>query len=281
MLDVLGLNVIGSVSDQVMINESTIHYLMDRDFRRTPGCMLMYKVLGKTIVHRYDVPHVIKVVRNNFREKDLQHCINERWNISNSTSKTTGRQQIASWADVENLYQIDRTGFHRLLPKITEQHINPTKLKMRVCVATQVFSQTYGTVMLHCAENQQLPSKSSATAQILLFFNDLFDSLNGSGPTQTGSLEGSINEHSVHFVFWEYALTMLAKMKFVDKDTGKINTRSSVLYKIQSTIKGYQEIARICLNLNMKDVSLRYFKKIYKNLFVKKWFLFRVKSMGQ
>lgn len=272
-----------SVSDQVPTNESTVNRLMDRDFTRTPGCLLKYKVLGRTIIHCYDASHWIKVVRNNFEVKDLRHCIDKRFDVA--CHHTTGKQQVASWEDVKALYELDRTGCHRFLPKITEQHIKPTKLKMKVCVATEVFSQTYGTVMLHCVEKEQIPAKSSGTAQLLLFINDLFDSLNGSGPVQIADLKGSIDENSVHFVFWEYALLMLSKMNFIDKTTGNINTRSTVLKRIESTIRGYQEVTRICFNLNINEVSLRYLKilnpsisKCVDRIFFKKslvkWYIF-------
>lgn len=231
---------------------------MDRDFLRTPGCLLKYNVCGKTITHCYDGPHIVKVVRNNFEVKDFKHYIKERWHIS--SCKTYGNAQLASWDDVKRLYELDRAGCHRFLPKITEEHIKPAKLKMKVFVATQVFSQTYGTVMMQCAENNQIPIQSFATAQMLLFFNDFFDSINGSGPAQMGSLKGSINEDSVHFAFWDWALFMLSKMNYIDRKTGEVNSRSTVINKIESTIRGYQEITRICLNNNIKEVSLRYFK---------------------
>lgn len=247
-----------SVCDQVNMNESAIHRLMDRDFRRTPGCLLQYKVAGRTITHCYDPPHIIKAVRNNLEKKNFKHFITERWNIS--SSKAYGKQQVASWDHIKQLYELDRVGLHRFLPKITEEHIHPAKLKMKVCVATQVFSQTYGTVMLHCAKNKQMPEVSSATAQMLLFFNDVFDSINGSGPAQMGSLKGSINKDSVHFAFWEWALFMLSKMNYVHKITGRINNRSTVIKKLESTIRGYQEVTRICLNKNIEEVSLRYFQ---------------------
>lgn len=253
-----GLNVIHSVSDQVITNESAIHRLMDRDFYRTPGCLLKYKVGDKTIIHGYDAPHWLKVIRNNLLVKNLQHFINERWNVL--TGKVYGKEQVASWDDVQRVYDLDRLGCPRLLPKISDEHIKPQKLKMKVCVATQIFSQTYSTVMQTFAEKKLIPESSCATAQLLLFFNDLFDSANGSGPSQSGTLKGSINKDSSHFAFWEWALFMLPKMNFIDKLTGNVNSRSTVFDKIQSTIRGYEEVTRICLNNNIEEVSLRYFK---------------------
>lgn len=257
-----GLNILMSCCDQVSTNESAINGLMDLDFKRTPSCVLKYKVLDKTIIHCFDASHWIKVVRNNSEVKDLSHCIKERFNLVLSSGKTNGERQIASWEDVKTLYELDRTGCHRFLPKITEQHIKPTKLKMKVCNATQVFSQTYGEVMLHCAENKQIPAKSCGTAQFLLFINDLFDSLNGSGPAQIDSLKGSIDKNSVHFLFWEYALAILSKMNFIDKITGEINSRSTVFDRIMSTVRGYDEITKMCLNQNMEEVCLRYVKNL-------------------
>ncbi|KAG4065540.1 hypothetical protein HA402_013310 [Bradysia odoriphaga] len=209
-----GLNVIGTVSDQVKINESTIHYLMDRDFIRSPGGLLQFKVQGKTIIHCYDVPHLLKVERNNLLIKNMTHCIQNRWEISGLND--IGEQQVASWQDVAAVFGIDQVAYPRLLPNIKDEHIKPIKLKMKVCVATQVFSQTYGNTMLQAVQKKQLRSEAVGTAQILFFFNDLFDSMNGDGPVEPGSLKGSINKDSVHFAYWEYALKMLSKMNFLE-----------------------------------------------------------------
>ncbi|XP_037038241.1 uncharacterized protein LOC119075785 isoform X2 [Bradysia coprophila] len=260
-----GLNVIHSVSDQVVTNESAIHRLMDRHFVRSPGCLLKYKVCDKTIIHGYDAPHWLKVVRNNLQVKNFKHFISERWNIS--TPKIYGKSQVASWDDVESVYDQDKTGCPRLLPNINGEHIKPERLKMKVCVATQVFSQKYSNVMEDFADRKLIRDSSRETARMLLFFNDLFDSVNGSGPAQIARLKGSINERSVHFVFWDWALFMLSKMDFIDKVSGEVNHHSTVINKIQSTIRGYQEVTRICLNSNIEEVSLRYFKFSVLNIF--------------
>lgn len=230
---------------------------MDKDFVRSPGALLKFKVQGKTIIHCYDVPHLLKVQRNNLQVKNMTHFIEKRWDFSDCNKP--GKKQVASWKDVADLYTQDRKGFPRRLKKINYEHITPTKLKMKVCIATQVFSQTYGNVMQFAVEKKKLRSEAAGTAQILWFFNDLFDSLNGGGPVEPGSLKGSISKDSVHFVYWEYALSMLAKMNFVCIDTGKINTNSLVINRFMSTIRGYQEITRICLNMKIEEVSLRYF----------------------
>lgn len=259
-----------SVSDQLQVNESAIHSLMDRDFRRTPGCLLKYKIGDKTIVHCYDPPHIVKVVRNNLEVKNLKHFIDGRWDITKS--KNYGNEQLASWDDVELVYNQDKDACPRSLVKISKEHIHPQRLKMKVNVATQIFSQTLGTFMLDYAKKHEQHSHASGTAQLLLFINDIFDSINGSGSEQRGSLKGSITKDSVHFVFWEWALFMLSRMNYVDKETNKINNRSTVLNKIKSTIRGYEEVTRICLNENIEEVCLRY---LYCNFLFSYYGIFR------
>lgn len=256
----LGLNLIGSVCDQPPINVAAVHDLIE------PGCegvtptgdLLVYKVLDHNLIHAYDVPHIWKVLRNNMLVKDLCHTLTKRWEITDC--KHFGRvKKYASWDHVVQLYDLDKRATHRLAPKLTPEHITPDKEKMKVANATQIFSQTVGKVMLRCSEMRQLPANVADTALVLLFFNDLFDSLNGGGVPQCESLKGSVNDQSIHFAYWEYALSVIANMDFVDKSTRTINNRSTVLKKLESTIKGYMEITKICLNSNLPEVAIRYF----------------------
>lgn len=190
--------------------------------------------------------------------KKLRHFVAKRWKISDSSNTLSKKAQFASWDYVSELYNIDCQSAHRSLKKITDEHINPKKEKMTVSVAAQIFSEKFGTVMLDYSEQDDNPDNFSETAQILLFFNDVFDSLNGSESPCVGNLAGSIDKNSVHFDFWEYALNMLSKMDFVDKTSGSINNKSTVLKKFESTIRGYIELTKICFKLKMTKVSLRY-----------------------
>lgn len=125
---------------------------------------MKYKFQSKTIIHCYDNPHLLKVIRNNLLTKDLHHSIVNRWTVTNSIVESTNTQ-VASWIDVERLYQV---GGHSL-DKITDEHIKPDKLKMKVSVATQIFSKTYGELMQLCAEKGHMPATANGTAQILFF----------------------------------------------------------------------------------------------------------------
>lgn len=183
------------------------------------------------------------------------HFIPERWPTDNKNN--IGSQQIASWDHILALYQMDSQSAQRRLPKLTDEHLAPNKLKMKVSLATQIFSNTCGTFMLRCIEQNKLPKHFADTAKLLLFFNDLLDSMNGS-EEEDDTVKSAVIANSVHFDFWEYALSILPKMSFVDKFTGEINNRSSVLKKTESTVRGYKEFAKTCDKLNIAKVSIRY-----------------------
>ncbi|KAJ6636967.1 hypothetical protein Bhyg_09693 [Pseudolycoriella hygida] len=236
----------GSVCDQAPNNVSTINSLMNSDSdtrcRANSGQLLSYKLSNATVIHCFDTPHLLKGTRNNLITKDLRHSVFNRWSSSNvdTNSSKRSKQLVASWKDVIEMYELHLKGNRRLLRKITPEHIKPEKQKMKVSVACQVFSQTYGKVMLECSDKEQLSYDCSGTAQILTFFNDFFDSLNGSSTKNDNELKSAVSENSVHFRFWDYALLMLSRMKFADKKTGQGTNRTKNVENWMSTIRGYQ-----------------------------------------
>lgn len=250
-----------STCDQVSVNVKAIHQLMNPDCATaSKGGLLSYEIHGITIIHCFDPPHLIKGIRNNLITKTLRHRISKRWNLSaiDPIRKVNlQRPRNAKWDHVDRLYRLNLEGSTKFLPKLSPEHIKPNKSKMKVSVATQVFSQTCGRNMLKYADGQTLSKNHSDTGEVLLFFNDLFDSMNGSHEHEANSLKGAVTVNSPHFAFWDYALKVLSEMNFYDKITGKLTHRTSVLKHFQSTIRGYVEICRKCLKLNMKGISLR------------------------
>jgi len=111
----------------------------------------------------YDVPHLIKSVRNNLLNGDI-HFDNGK----------------ASWRHVSDLYKIDATSLKaRSLCKITEKHIEPNSFdRMKVSLATQVFSRSVKAAMLTAVDTNQLPQEAVQTAQFVGELNDIFDCLN-------------------------------------------------------------------------------------------------------
>ncbi len=268
-LSSLGLNPILSVCDQVYTNSNTVNLLINPNGSTTAnrGQLLKYYVNGREIIHVYDPSHLIKTLRNNLQTKDLVHTISSRWRNGTNVNNVKNVRQTASWDHVFALYKKDTESNQRQLLKLTDEHLAPKKYKMKVSLATQVFSTTCGTVMFDFIKEKKLPEHFGGTAKILLFMNDIFDSFNGSKENKGESLKSAVQVNSMHFSFWEYALSILSQMNFVNKDNGLINNRSSVLKKVESTIRGFMTISKKCFELDILKVSLRY--NFFKYLMVK------------
>lgn len=94
--------------------------------------MRMFFFIGNhKIIPLYDIPHLIKGVRNNLLTKDIYFT-------------STNKEKVAKWQDIYTAWQLD--GFScdlRITPKLTEHHVNRECIKkMKVSICTQVFSHT-------------------------------------------------------------------------------------------------------------------------------------------
>lgn len=258
---------IGSVCDAVATNIAAVNKLINPSCRRgnTTGTLLEYTINGSKIIHCFDPPHLIKSLRNNLLVKDLKHCVsfNETKFKPNGTivwNEKSKVKRVASWKDVRNFYEFNnnQNGLFNLIPKITDEHINPDRRKMKVNLATQVFSGTYGRNMYLCSKRKQLSNNDCiGTAAIMLFFNDVFDSVNGDGVLEPDKLTGSLTRESKHFKFWDYAIKMLDTMTFTENlKTGKPN-KSNVLKHFMTTLKGLREISERLFQLGFQSIPLR------------------------
>ena len=99
------------------------------------------------LVPLYDVPHLIKGIRNNLLDKDLIWLQNE----------TTLR---ATWKDVVAAYEIDDCKDElkeiKMLGRIKTHHLYPTQQKkMKVAYATQVLSNSMAFAIFSMAKNSK------------------------------------------------------------------------------------------------------------------------------
>ncbi|XP_037037374.1 uncharacterized protein LOC119075089 [Bradysia coprophila] len=256
-VQIIGLMPILSVCDTCSTNATAVNVLVYPNTHQTKqsGDLLQYKINGQLITHTYDPSHLIKVVRNNLQTKNLAHFVTDRW--TPGLKEFEEKLQIAAWNDIDKLYRKDVLSPQRLAEALSEEHLNPNKLKMKVSIATQVFSNTCGLAMMQYVERGILQKDVVSTANFIFFMNDLFDSINGSNNHPGNSLKSAVTPNSLHFEFWEYALIMLENMFYVDKIDGERNDRSSVLKKFESTIRGYQEVAKTCFKANIPKLNIR------------------------
>lgn len=132
----IGLNIVATVCDQGSNNQAAINALVQetREKYLRIGKELYefhFEVDDSTIIPLYDVPHLFKGLRNNLLKYDL--CFLE-----------DGKKKLAKWSDIYMAYKMDPyLGSFRLMPKITDAHVNPEKInKMKVSKCTQVFSNS-------------------------------------------------------------------------------------------------------------------------------------------
>lgn len=109
-------------------------------------CML---IDNHQVIPLYDVPHLLKGIRNNLLAKNLI------WNNKQEQLK-------AKWDDILKAYLID-SSFEdvRCLPRITEHHVEPKKIrKMKVSYAAQVLSHSMaGAITLMARDSKFINSR--------------------------------------------------------------------------------------------------------------------------
>lgn len=140
-----GLTVVASVCDQGTNNRQAMKLLLNE----TRGIYLrrgeepkenIIIINGKEIVPLYDPPHLLKGMRNNLLNKDLQF-------------EKDGTIKTAKWSHLRLLLK-ENPGYKgiKMIPKLTEHHVNPEKLnKMKVKYASQIFSRTIASNMGYLA----------------------------------------------------------------------------------------------------------------------------------
>ncbi|KAJ8980836.1 hypothetical protein NQ317_018416 [Molorchus minor] len=241
----LGLDIIASVCDQGAANVAAINKLMAETSeqclqKKEQNTYFGYIIDNKEIVPLFDVPHLFKGIRNNLLNKNLHFSIN-------------GKDMEAKWEHIIQFYLLDISDNTRICPKLTDRHVIPEKInKMKVSACTQIFSNTVGSLMKRIAtwnvEHQyKLENKATDTAELILFLDPLFDSLNGSskiGPVSK-PLKGGVTATSPHEDYWRNAIKIIDTMKFYCPQKRKFVSRPASLTNLIKTIRGFIYIKKI------------------------------------
>lgn len=112
----------------------------------------------------FDVPHLLKCVRNNFIDNDFKL-----------------QDKYIKFSDIKKIYDLDiHSSTGRSLPKLTESHLNPNSFeKMNVKLATQLFSHSVAAAIKTAVVTGEITSSTAMdTANFVEVMNNLFDALN-------------------------------------------------------------------------------------------------------
>lgn len=157
-----GLIIFNTVCDQSTVNVGAITELVKAGLCTYETAVWRNEVMhlaGQKIIPLYDVPHLIKGVRNNLLTKDLIYTINNS-------------QKIFKWEYFQMIYAVDKS--------YGEEHVNPEKNnKMRVKHATQIFSHSMAVVAEHLTAKGALTEDCRQIIDITLLLDNLFDTLHG------------------------------------------------------------------------------------------------------
>lgn len=121
-------------------------------------------IYGRKLTLIYDMPHLIKSLRNNLLDGNIQ--------IENN---------IISFQDVKKAYQIDtQSKTVRALCKITPSHLAPNAFQKMSCkLAIQVLSRSVAATIKTCISTGELKSNTAlCTSEFFEKINDMFDSAN-------------------------------------------------------------------------------------------------------
>lgn len=178
-----GLTIVALICDKGSTNVKAIRHLIQNSKREAFYNNIDLKqdiiiINEERIIPLYDPPHLLKCIRNNLLTKDLQYKLKD------------DKIRTAKWSHVEDVYEIDNSNGHfREMRKLTDFHVVPSKIKkMKVSYCTQVLSNTVSSIMALMSKshshsfifNKTMLPEGVDTAELLFFFNELFDSLNGS-----------------------------------------------------------------------------------------------------
>ncbi|XP_076150575.1 uncharacterized protein LOC143134015 [Alosa pseudoharengus] len=182
--------------------------------------------INKPIPLIFDVPHLVKSIRNNLK----RHPINIQ-----------GKE--VSWRHLEEFYLKDKTGVIRMAPKLTERHIYlPPFTNMRVKLATQVLSHSVASGMQTMVVQKLLPEEALHTAKFAEDMDRLFDVLNSRSMKDTKWWRRPLSADSSRVDYLRSCVPWVKTWKF--GSTRPPLCHAGLVLSIQSLLKLHQELMR-------------------------------------
>ncbi|KAK3907334.1 Transposable element P transposase [Frankliniella fusca] len=199
----IGLTVVASVSDQGPTNRSTI-----RELKEECGDSVFYCVDQSRVYHVWDVPHLMKSVRNNLLTSNL----------------IFGSGKLAKWRDVIDYYNLDNSLCK--MSVLTRKHVDPKgRDKMRVSLASQALGSrtANGMEYTHRVTNgEKLPSCMD-TVEFIRLIDFYFDICNGPRASKfepQKSTRCDVTADSLHLQEWHTMRNNMKNWIFVRKKNG-------------------------------------------------------------
>lgn len=147
----------------------------------------------------FDTPHLMKSIRNTLSKYDIEINLD-----------------IIKWKYIEQFYKTDKEKCIKLAPKLTDSHIYFSGFeKMRVKLATQVFSRTVASALYTHSVLGALPPEAAATATFIQNTDELFDVFNSAHLHHFRSRKCAISDSNDNLAFLDTMETWLNSWKVI------------------------------------------------------------------
>lgn len=196
-----GYNVVATVCDGDSKNRALY------DSLGTDPSNSQFTYNGHQISFLFDIPHIFKLIRNHFMKSAIYIEID---------SENRG---IIVWEDIlphlESI--VNSPSIPKICKNLTMKHLHPnTYEKMRVSLATQLFSHTVGSAIEFAVVSNSLSERHLLTAKFFKLMDKLFDVLNSSTTRlQNGKpWKTALAMNDENFIFLQYIEKLLCDDKF-------------------------------------------------------------------
>jgi hypothetical protein len=235
-----------TVCDQAAMNVRALQLLkLDSNTHPTKP---YFKVNFKKIVCLFDVPHLLKSLRNALLKYTVYY----------------GETKKAKFTYLRQAYEFDKSRRFQILRKIREcfLYVNRhTLLKMKVSIAAKTLSSTMAAAietLVDCGKN--IPSEAIETACFIQDVNNLFDSFNSTGirvNKYNPPYRCALTKNSFHWQFWESMKEKIKSWQFYDETTGQTKSTMPFKHGWLNNIEGIKLIWHICNEIGFKFLRTR------------------------
>lgn len=162
-----GAVVTSLVMDNCPVNYATFRRLgmqFSRNYEGLCTALDIQNTMGKSVMAMFDPPHLLKLVRNA---------------IGSWKTLLDEQNNVIRWQHIVDLYEYQKKNGFTLANKITKQHVNFEKNKMKVKYAAHVISKSVANALLTmCEIKTENFSDVNATVVYLKTFDTIFDIMN-------------------------------------------------------------------------------------------------------
>jgi len=177
----------------------------------------------------YDVPHIIKNIRNNLMTHDF--VVDDK---------------PVSFKYLRQMFEEEQKSTLRLAPKLTKLHFNIQPFrKMNVRLAAQVLSRSSAVAIRTYVHFGRLEPSALPTADFVENVNQLFDVLNSMCVSAKNKWKKPLSSKSVDlFTYLDECVAWIGRWRFVNPVTGATKLTLPCQIGLQQTIIGVQCAAK-------------------------------------